>query len=126
MMSVTGVVLTYERQAQVWEDRSYYAEPETGQLMLTADQLIAASRNLEGFEASSLMLNSDPTAPVVLRQGRSQTQYLTGLQSTFRHLERLLLQSARLAPLVQHDRRQPQLCTHCHGCGESDVSLPSS
>jgi uncharacterized iron-regulated membrane protein len=23
MMSVTGVVLTYERQAQVWEDRSY-------------------------------------------------------------------------------------------------------
>ena len=76
MMSVTGVVLTYERQAQVWEDRSYYAEPETGQLMLTADQLIAASRNLEGFEASSLMLNSDPTAPVVLRQGRSQTQYL--------------------------------------------------
>ena len=76
MMSVTGVVLTYERQAQVWEDRSYYAEPETGQLMLTADQLIAASRDLEGFEASSLMLNSDPTAPVVLRQGRSQTQYL--------------------------------------------------
>jgi len=76
MMSVTGVVLTYERQAQVWEDRSYYAEPEKGQLMLTADQLIAASRNLEGFEASSLMLNSDPTAPVVLRQGRSQTQYL--------------------------------------------------
>jgi uncharacterized iron-regulated membrane protein len=76
MMSVTGVVLTYERQAQVWEDRSYYAEPETGQLMLTADQLIAASRNLEGFEASSLILNSDPTAPVVLRQGRSQTQYL--------------------------------------------------
>ena len=76
MMSVTGVVLTYERQAQVWEDHSYYAEPETGQLMLTADQLIAASRNLEGFEASSLMLNSDPTAPVVLRQGRSQTQYL--------------------------------------------------
>jgi len=44
--------------------------------MLTADQLIAASRNLEGFEASSLILNSDPTAPVVLRQGRSQTQYL--------------------------------------------------
>jgi uncharacterized iron-regulated membrane protein len=76
MMSVTGVVLTYERQAQVWEDRSYYAEPETGQQMMTADQLIAASRSLEGFEPTSLMLNSDPTAPAVLRQGRSQTQYL--------------------------------------------------
>ena len=76
MMSVTGVVLTYERQAQVWEDRSYYAEPEEGQQMMTADQLIAASRSLEGFEPTSLMLNSDPTAPAVLRQGRSQTQYL--------------------------------------------------
>jgi uncharacterized iron-regulated membrane protein len=76
MMSVTGIVLTFERQAQVWEDRSYYAEPEAGQQMMTADQLIAASRNLEGFEATSLMLSSDPTAPAVLRQGRSQTQYL--------------------------------------------------
>lgn len=76
MMSVTGVVLTYERQAQVWEDRSYYAQPEAGQQMMTADQLIAASRALEGFEPTSLILNSDPTAPAVLRQGRSQTQYL--------------------------------------------------
>lgn len=76
MMSVTGVVLTYERQAQVWEDRSYYAEPEAGQQSMTADQLIVASRNLEGFEPTSLMLSSDPTAPAVLREGRSQTQYL--------------------------------------------------
>ena len=66
MMSVTGVVLTYERQAQVWEDRSFYAEPEMGQPMLTSDQLVAASRNLEGFEANSLMLNSDPTALFLL------------------------------------------------------------
>lgn len=76
MMSVTGVILTYERQVQVWEDRSYYAEPEAGQQAMTADQLIAASRSLEGFEPTSLMLSSDPTAPAVLRQGRSQTQYL--------------------------------------------------
>jgi len=75
MMSVTGVVLTYERQAQVWEDRSYYAQPEAGQQLMSADQLIAASRNLESFEPTSLTLNSDPTAPAVLRQGRSQTQY---------------------------------------------------
>ena len=77
MMSVTGVVLTYERQAQVWEDRSYYTEPEAGQQVMTADQLIAASRSLEEFEPTSLILSSDPTAPAVLRQGRSQTQYLT-------------------------------------------------
>lgn len=76
MMSVTGVILTYERQVQVWEDRSYYAEPEPGQQRLSADQLIEASRALDGFEPSSLMLSSDETAPAVLRQGRSQTQYL--------------------------------------------------
>ncbi|PCI78627.1 MAG: hypothetical protein COB20_06385 [SAR86 cluster bacterium] len=76
MMSVTGVVLTYERQIQVWEDRSYYAEPDAGQQMMTADQLIRASRNLEGFEPTSLMLSSDPSAPALLRQGRSQAQYL--------------------------------------------------
>lgn len=76
MMSVTGVVLTYERQVQVWEDRSYYAEPEAGQQILSADQLIQASRSLEDFEPTSLALSSDPTAPAILRQGRSQTQYL--------------------------------------------------
>ncbi|MBL4574184.1 MAG: PepSY domain-containing protein [Gammaproteobacteria bacterium] len=76
MMSVTGVVLTYERQIQVWEDRSYYEAPESGQQMMTADQLITAGQNLEEFEPTSLMLSSDPTAPAVLRQGRSQTQYL--------------------------------------------------
>ena len=76
MMSVTGVVLTYERQAQAWEDRSYYAEPEAGQQMMSANQLIGASRGLEGFEPTSLMLSTDPTAPAVLKQGRSQTQYL--------------------------------------------------
>ena len=51
MMSVTGVVLTYERQAQVWEDRSYYAEPETGQLMLIAVQLGLSAMMLASIRA---------------------------------------------------------------------------
>ena len=76
MMSATGVVLTYERQAQVWEDRSYYSAAEPGQEAMSADELIAASRELQGFEPSTLLISSDPTAPAVLRQGRSQTQYL--------------------------------------------------
>ena len=76
MMSVTGVVLTYERQVQVWEDRSYYSAAEPGQEMMSADELIAASRELQGFEPSTLLISSDPTAPAMLRQGRSQTQYL--------------------------------------------------
>ena len=76
MMSVTGVVLTYERQVQVWEDRSYSSAAQPGQEMMSADELIAASRELQGFEPSTLLISSDPTAPAMLRQGRSQTQYL--------------------------------------------------
>lgn len=82
MMSVTGVILTYERQVQVWEDRSYYAEPQEGQQRLTADELISASRSLDGFEPTSLMISSDATAPAVLREGRSRTQYLNPYTGT--------------------------------------------
>ncbi len=82
MMSFTGVVLTYERQMQTWEDRSYYAEPELGQQLLSADQLIEAGSSIVDFEPNSLTLASEPTAPAVLRQGSSQVQILnpyTGL-----------------------------------------------
>ena len=75
-MSLTGVILTYERQMQTWEDRSYYAEPEPGQQLLSADQLVEASRSILDFEPNTLMLSSDPTAPAVLRQGSSNTQIL--------------------------------------------------
>lgn len=76
MMSVTGVILTYERQMQVWEDRSYYAAPEAGQQRMTADQLVESSLQAPDFQATSIRINSDETAPAVLRQGRSQTLYL--------------------------------------------------
>ena len=41
IMSVTGVILTYERQLQTWEDGPYYTKPEAGQ-RLSIDELIAA------------------------------------------------------------------------------------
>ncbi len=76
LMSVTGVILSYERQIQVWEDRSYYAEPLPEQQALTVDQLIAAGRDINGFEPTTVLINSDETAPAVLRQGRGPTYYL--------------------------------------------------
>ncbi|MCG8416060.1 MAG: PepSY domain-containing protein [Pseudomonadales bacterium] len=76
MMSVTGVILTYERQMQVWEDGPYYTDPEPGQQRLTVDQLLAAANQTEGFTATSVILNSAADAPFVARAGRSQTQYL--------------------------------------------------
>lgn len=77
MMSLTGVVLTYERQIQLWEDQSqYYSEPALGSVMLTADAILEAANATEGFDATSLQLSSDLAAPAVARMGRSQIQFI--------------------------------------------------
>ncbi|MFK7863306.1 MAG: PepSY-associated TM helix domain-containing protein [Pseudohongiellaceae bacterium] len=77
MMSVTGTVLTYERQLQVWEDKGhYYSEPGAGNVALGVDEILAAANLTDGFTATSVQLNSNPAAPVVVRMGRSQTQFL--------------------------------------------------
>lgn len=76
MMSVTGTVLTYERQIQVWEDRSYYQEPDAGAEALSLDYLLSTANAEEGFTASSLQLASDESAPLMVRMGRSQIQFL--------------------------------------------------
>ena len=76
MMSVTGVILTYERQLQAWEDGPYYAAPEAGEQRLSVDDLLDAANQTEGFEATSLIVNSEASAPFTARMGRSQTQHL--------------------------------------------------
>jgi uncharacterized iron-regulated membrane protein len=76
MMSATGVLLSYERQLQVWEDRSYYSQPEAGQERLTVDQLVEKANATADFTATSLALSSDPAAPAVARMGRSGIQHL--------------------------------------------------
>ena len=76
MMSVTGVLMTYERQLQVWEDGPYYYQPAPGEQRLTVDQLIHAANRTEGFETDNLILASADDAPFIARMGRSQTQHL--------------------------------------------------
>ena len=76
MMSVTGTVLTYERQIQVWEDRSYFQEPAAGAQALSLDDLLDAANAEEGFTATSLQLASNDSAPLTVRMGRSQTKFL--------------------------------------------------
>lgn len=77
MMSVTGAILTYERQIQVWEDKGYYySEPDGESTALPVDEVLAAANSLDGFEATSLQISSDAAAPVMVRMGRSQTQFL--------------------------------------------------
>jgi uncharacterized iron-regulated membrane protein len=76
MMSVTGTVLTYERQIQAWEDRSYFQEPEAGADTLPLEDLLAVANAEEGFTATSVQLAFNESAPLTVRMGRSQTQFL--------------------------------------------------
>lgn len=75
IMSVTGVILTYERQILAWEDHAYFAEPEVGQTRLPIETLIEGATS-EQFSPESVVIARDPRAPVVLRQGRSEAVHL--------------------------------------------------
>lgn len=127
IMSVTGVILTYERQILAWEDRAYFAEPAPGQAKLPVETLVA-SANSEDFTPESVVVSSDPRAPVVLRQGRSQSVYLnpyTG-QEYAPHspaLDNFFLRSYWLASLVQYQWRGASECTCHHRCSELDVFI---
>ena len=70
MMSLTGVILTYERQILAWEDQAYFADSD-GRTRLPIETLIEQASQAN-FMPESVTVAADPSAPVVLRQGRSQ------------------------------------------------------
>lgn len=71
MMSVTGVLLTYQRQITAWADmRGYYETPPPGVQRLTVDDLIArASIARPELKPTSVVVRSDPAAPASLAIG---------------------------------------------------------
>lgn len=72
MMSVTGVLLTYERQILAWAERSSYAEPEPGATRLTLEELVEiAQLRKPDFKPTAITLVNEPGAPVTLAAGRS-------------------------------------------------------
>ncbi|MCI5105167.1 MAG: PepSY domain-containing protein [Pseudomonadales bacterium] len=76
MMSVTGVILTYERQILAWqEENAYFNEPANDQTRLPVEQLLT-NGNDEEFTASSVAYYNDPASPAILRAGRSGSRYL--------------------------------------------------
>ena len=72
MMSVTGVILTYERQMLAWAERTSFPAPAAGAERLTLEELVAAA-NLRRpeFTPTTIVLRNEPDAPVVLGAGRS-------------------------------------------------------
>lgn len=86
IMSVTGIILTYERQILDWENRDYFvepgmAEPTAGQAALPLESLpiemlVKSVEEQAGFSPDSITFDNDPAAPAVARQGRSESRYL--------------------------------------------------
>jgi uncharacterized iron-regulated membrane protein len=83
MMSVTGVLLTYERQILAWVDDLYYSEAAQGRERLPLDALVEAASTESGFVPSNITLASSPEAPALVRAGRAQSRYLNPYTGVF-------------------------------------------
>ncbi|MCC7342727.1 MAG: PepSY domain-containing protein [Bryobacterales bacterium] len=73
IMSVTGVLLTYEKQMITWSDRDYrVAVPAEGVGPMPAGALLSALAGQRDGRPDSITWESDPAAPVLLGFGREQ------------------------------------------------------
>ncbi len=75
MMSVTGVLLAYERQALAWVDQAYRVEPPANSARLPLSDLSARAASA-GLDATTLTISADPAAPVVATAGREGRLHL--------------------------------------------------
>ena len=77
MMSVTGVILTYERQMLASETHDLYSDPPADTARRSIESLLAsASLTAPNFRAASVRLSSDPRAPTVISASPAGTRYL--------------------------------------------------
>ena len=78
VMSVTGVLLTYQRQMTAWADRGYRSAPPTaGQSRLPVSTLAESVAQAQSAGApSAVTIESDPEAPAVVRFGRRPALYV--------------------------------------------------
>jgi uncharacterized iron-regulated membrane protein len=78
IMSVTGVLLTYERQLTYWADTRGYnvVRPSPSSERLQPEELLAAVRKTQPASPSALTLRSDPEAPAQVSLGRERTIFV--------------------------------------------------
>jgi uncharacterized iron-regulated membrane protein len=71
IMSVTGALLTYQRQMTAWADmRGYWSEPSEGAKRLPADELLAkVTRAQPDLAPTTIVIRSAPGAPASLAAG---------------------------------------------------------
>jgi uncharacterized iron-regulated membrane protein len=74
MMSVTGVILTYERQMLAWAERATFPAPAPGAERLPLEELVAAAKaRRPEFTPTTVAVRNDPAAPVTLSAGRGSS-----------------------------------------------------
>ncbi len=78
IMSVTGVLLTYQRQITAWADmRGYRSDPPAGAVRLAADEIVARAKSAKpDLEPSTIVLRSDPSAPASLAAGPARQVFV--------------------------------------------------
>lgn len=119
-MCITGVLLTYERQIEDWVASTAYVPEAEQQNRLSLQQLHEHALELNPeFAAGTLLVNSDPGAPVTIRAGRSNSLQLnpyTGeeMQPAAPWVDELfsdLIGFHRWFNFSSEDRRIPRLIT---------------
>jgi uncharacterized iron-regulated membrane protein len=78
IMSVTGVLLAYEKQITSWADtRGYRSAPPTSETRhLPVETLVAKAREARGTNPTAITLKSDPAAPAEIAFGRETTLFV--------------------------------------------------
>lgn len=76
-MSVTGVLLTYEKQMVAWSERQFDVVPVAGAVALSPEELHASASAADPSRpVARLIYRNDPAAAVVAVRGRSDKLYL--------------------------------------------------
>ena len=78
VMSVTGVLLTYEKQITSWADTRGYrsAPPAVETRHLPVESIVAKAREARGAEPTAVTLKSDASAPAEVAFGRETTLFV--------------------------------------------------
>lgn len=76
LMSVTGVLLMYERQMVAWADRGFQSIQGAGGGRLAVDTLIENVRQAEGAAPATLTVHADPKAAAEASYGREKTVFV--------------------------------------------------
>jgi uncharacterized iron-regulated membrane protein len=77
VMSVTGVLLTYQKQMTQWADREYWVAPRVATQRASLSDIVTDARAYDpSATVSSVTFHADPVAPVAVSLGRGRIVYL--------------------------------------------------